>query len=263
MILVESRVSSAAAWSSRLAWFAAVLFAVSVAGHYFALLEILPFLWTLALVCAIAVMALALAVAGLRRIWNRGERGARRAVIGAIVAMAVLSPYFYWAFCLYSDPQLHDISTDTSNPPLLIAASRQAEPGMNEESAARQAEYYPEIAGRRYNIPFERARDIVEALAAARGWCPAAGPGGDTLNEDDAMAVTLEFLAFSPILGLPADVAIRLTEEDASTYVDMRSVTRHGRCDFGANARNIVDFLARLDAEVAAQIATTVPGAHQ
>jgi uncharacterized protein (DUF1499 family) len=48
-------------------------------------------------------------------------------------------------------------------------------------------------------------------------------------------------------------VAIRLTDEGETTYVDMRSASRYGRGDFGDNARRIAGFLDALDAEMADQ----------
>ena len=52
-------------------------------------------------------------------------------------------------------------------------------------------------------------------------------------------------------MGFPADVAIRLIDEDTSTYVDMRSTSRYGPHDFGDNAARIASFLAELDIEIA------------
>ena len=45
-----------------------------------------------------------------------------------------------------------------------------------------------------------------------------------------------------------ADVAVRLTDEDASTFVDMRSASHYAQHDLGDNADRISRFLADLDA---------------
>ncbi len=52
------------------------------------------------------------------------------------------------------------------------------------------------------------------------------------------------------LFGFESDVSIRLSEEAETTFVDMRSVSRSGPHDLGANARIIADFLATLDAEL-------------
>ncbi|RVA63046.1 DUF1499 domain-containing protein, partial [Mesorhizobium sp. M7A.F.Ca.CA.001.08.2.1] len=56
------------------------------------------------------------------------------------------------------------------------------------------------------------------------------------------------------VIGLPADVAIRVTDDGDTVIVDMRPASRYGRYDLGDNAARIVDFLAELDQEVAGQV---------
>ena len=68
--------------------------------------------------------------------------------------------------------------------------------------------------------------------------------------------MTINALARSFILSLPADVAIRVTDDGDAVIVDMRSASRYGRYDLGDNAARIVDFLAELDQEVAGQVGT-------
>ncbi|RUW16578.1 DUF1499 domain-containing protein, partial [Mesorhizobium sp. M4B.F.Ca.ET.013.02.1.1] len=60
--------------------------------------------------------------------------------------------------------------------------------------------------------------------------------------------------ARSFVLGLPADVAIRIADDGDTVVVDMRSASRYGRYDLGDNAGRIVDFLGELDQEVAGQV---------
>jgi len=265
-VFVARRTSSAAGWSRRLAWFSAVLFAVSGAGHRFGLLETIPFVWTLAVIATFAVAALVLAGVSFPRIWNFGDRGARSAAIGVAVSLVVLSPFLFASYCVLAYPQLHDISTDQSDPPLLTLAAQQRRPGMNAitgidgEAAALQFEHYPEIVGRRYDLPLERAADIVNGLVEAHRWKPVAGSEAD---DRGSAIITREFVARSPVLGLPADVAIRLIEEDGSTYVDMRSASRYGRHDLGENARRIAGFLEEMDAQVALQAGVAAPDAPE
>ena len=71
--------------------------------------------------------------------------------------------------------------------------------------------------------------------------------------------VTIDALAKSFVLGLPVDVAIRVSGNGDAVIVDMRSASRYGRYDLGDNAARIVDFLAELDQEVAGQVARRRP----
>jgi uncharacterized protein (DUF1499 family) len=52
------------------------------------------------------------------------------------------------------------------------------------------------------------------------------------------------------LFGFESDISIRLSEEAETTFVDMRSVSRFGPHDLGANAKIITEFLAALDAEL-------------
>jgi hypothetical protein len=266
-VLVERRISSAAGWSRRLAWFSAVLFAVAGIGHRFGLLETIAFFWILAIIGILAVAALTLAATSFPRIWNFGDGGARDAATGTTVALVVLAPFLFSGYCVFAYPQLHDLATDLTDPPLLTLASQQRGPGMNaitgidEESAALQQEHYPEIVGRRYDLPLERSAAIVDSLVKLHRWKALAASSRAEGGDPDSASITREFLAGSPVLGFPANVAIRLIEEDGSTYVDMRSASLYGRHDFGDNARRIVSFLEEMDAQVALQAGIAVPEA--
>lgn len=57
----------------------------------------------------------------------------------------------------------------------------------------------------------------------------------------------IEAVATSFIFGFESDVVIRLIEEEEGTLVDMRSVSRFGPHDLGANAARIVSFMKELD----------------
>ena len=65
----------------------------------------------------------------------------------------------------------------------------------------------------------------------------------------DRLAVARSF-----VVGLPADVAIRVSNDGDTVVVDMRSASRYGRYDLGDKASRIVGFLAELDQEVAGQV---------
>ncbi len=68
----------------------------------------------------------------------------------------------------------------------------------------------------------------------------------------------MEALAHTLILAFPVDVAIRVSDEGGSSYVDMRSNSRYGLYDFGDNAARIAAFLNDLDMQTAT-LAGTVP----
>ncbi|WP_417426425.1 DUF1499 domain-containing protein [Hoeflea sp.] len=57
----------------------------------------------------------------------------------------------------------------------------------------------------------------------------------------------LQYRTRTLVLGIPQDVLIRLSEEEETTFVDMRAATRDGNHDLGLNADLIRGFLHDLD----------------
>jgi hypothetical protein len=117
-----------------------------------------------------------------------------------------------------------------------------------------QLEAYPLVTGRRYDMAFERVLETVLGMVEGRGWrvvSPPAPPGR-------RVEVTIEAVARSRILTFPVDIAIRLTDEGPSTFVDMRSASRYGPHDLGDNAARIAEFLGELDGHISA-LAGVVP----
>ena len=113
-----------------------------------------------------------------------------------------------------------------------------------------QTEAYPLVTGRSYDLPFDTVLDAVETVLDRRGW-ELAAPFPEANGQSQ---VTIDALAKSFVLGLPADVAIRVSGNGDAVIVDMRSASRYGRYDLGDNATRIVDFLAELDQQVAGQV---------
>ncbi|MBK8458564.1 MAG: DUF1499 domain-containing protein [Phyllobacteriaceae bacterium] len=81
------------------------------------------------------------------------------------------------------------------------------------------------------------------------GWTPVRRRGAAQTDVE----VWLETLAYTAVLRFAVDVALRLTDEGESTYVDMRSASHFGRRDFGENAARIGAFMADLDAAMLAR----------
>ncbi len=250
----ERQTSRAAGWARRTGAFSVVLLATSVIGHRYGLVETPAFLWVLGIVALLAALALLFAGLAFSRLWNFGDRGGRDLTVGALLALLVLAPYGVAAYRAAVYPPLRDISTDLDNPPVLDVSDRTKD--MNVVSAPTageqrlQIESYPLVTGRSYDLPFDTVLEAVETVLDRRDWDltdPYPDPNGQT-------DVTINALAKSLVLSLPADVAIRVTNDGDAVAVDMRSASRYGRYDLGDNAARIVDFLAELDQEVAGQV---------
>ncbi|WP_339758054.1 DUF1499 domain-containing protein [uncultured Hoeflea sp.] len=73
--------------------------------------------------------------------------------------------------------------------------------------------------------------------------------------EDEPVAplpsyAVLQYRTRTLVLGIPQDVLVRLSEEEETTFVDMRAATRDGEHDFGINAELIRTFLQDLDLQL-------------
>ena len=140
-------------------------------------------------------------------------------------------------------PPIHDITTDTDNPPRLISVIplRQGSPNSAEyqgEAIARQQRMaYPDIQPATIAEPPDTA--FRRALSAARdlGWqIVAAVPAQGRIEATDT---TLWF-------GFKDDIVVRVAPAAGGSRIDVRSVSRLGEGDLGKNAARIRAYLRRL-----------------
>ena len=141
-------------------------------------------------------------------------------------------------------PLIHDVTTDTVDPPVFVdlLPMRAEAPNPPEyagpEAAELQLEAYPEITTLALGISPAEALERAEQAAGDLGWeivtvAPADG--------------RLEAVATTAWFGFKDDVVVRITPAGAGALVDIRSKSRVGLSDVGTNARRIRHFLARVD----------------
>ncbi|MEQ9317124.1 MAG: DUF1499 domain-containing protein, partial [Henriciella sp.] len=82
----------------------------------------------------------------------------------------------------------------------------------------------------------------VTRLAEARGWEIFTRPE----TGEDVEQTVLEATETSGWFGFKDDVAVRIRAVDGATRVDMRSISRVGLSDLGANARRVSGFMDEL-----------------
>lgn len=139
-------------------------------------------------------------------------------------------------------PVIHDITTDTRNPPTFDALrdAREAAPNgvdyPGEETARQQQDAYPEVQPLVVAAPLSRVLSAAQSEVESAGWQIAA-------ISDRTIEATAETRWF----GFKDDVVIRLSEQEGGVKVDMRSASRLGASDVGTNAQRIEGFLDRLE----------------
>ena len=141
-----------------------------------------------------------------------------------------------------SVPPIHDITTDMENPPafvdvLPLRADAPNPPEYDPEIAPRQREGYPDLGPIILDDPpaavFDRALAAVDAL----GW---------ELVGDDAGEGRIEATDTTFWYGFKDDVVVRIRPDGSGSRVDVRSKSRVGGSDVGANAARIERFAERL-----------------
>ncbi|HET9133422.1 MAG TPA: DUF1499 domain-containing protein [Gemmatimonadales bacterium] len=140
-------------------------------------------------------------------------------------------------------PPIHDITTDTDDPPpfVAIAPLRADAPNPPEyagaDVAAQQRAAYPDIQPLRLAVPPATAFERVRQAARAMGW---------TIVAEVPAEGRLEAYAMTRFFGFVDDVVIRVRPDNDGSRVDIRSKSRVGRSDVGTNAKRIRAFVAEL-----------------
>ena len=255
----EEPISKFAVWSSRLALFSFAVAAMSIIIVRSGMLEIVPALATFAAALVFAGLAILLAFAGFIVIWRQGTSGLGRALLGLFLGLVLLAYPAYLGTRALKLPQITDITTDPANPPRFDVLARQRPrdridyPGA--AVAALQRAAYPEVAPLELDVPPKVAYDAALALVTKRKWFigDARTP---TVGRRDGV---IEAVARTPIMGFRDDVVIRVTPAGQGTRVDMRSASRVGNHDLGANASRIRSLLDDLDDVAGAPPARSAP----
>ncbi|HZT27823.1 MAG TPA: DUF1499 domain-containing protein [Pseudolabrys sp.] len=242
----EVPVSQAATWSARLAWFAiavALLSIIIVRGGF---LEIAPALATFAAALMFAGLAILLAFAAFIVIWRQGLAGLGRAVGGMMLSLALLAYPAYLGYRAHKLPAINDITTDFVNPPRFGELARLRPRGRSDyppQFAPLQQKAYPDIEPLQYEAPPALAYKVALAIVTKRKWHildtqpPTAGRPG----EIEAVARTL-------IMGFRDDVVVRVSAAGGGgSRIDVRSASRYGSHDFGANAKRVAALLNDID----------------
>ncbi|CAN5887607.1 hypothetical protein BH11GEM2_BH11GEM2_35320 [soil metagenome] len=140
-------------------------------------------------------------------------------------------------------PLIHDITTDTNDPPLFVdilplrAGARNSADYGGSGVAAQQHAAYPDIAP--VDLVLAPAAAFTKALATANamGWA---------LVATDSSAGRIEATATTRVFHFRDDVVIRIRPHDGGSRLDIRSVSRFGGGDLGKNAARIREFIVHL-----------------
>lgn len=166
-------------------------------------------------------------------------------IIGFVLACVAFLLPWRWYVRAQHVPPIHDITTDTQNPPTFVAVlplrAGAANPATygGDTVAALQHRGYPDIK------PLHLA--VAPAVAFSRALTVAKEMRWQIVAADSAQN-RIEATAATRWFGFKDDVVVRIRPDSSGSRVDVRSVSRVGKSDVGTNAARVREYLARLAA---------------
>ena len=192
----------------------------------------------LSLLCAVAAVVLSLIGAITSGQWSLPA-------LGMAAALAVMAFPGTVILSARGAPPIHEITTDLQDPPPFVAVLSLRASAINRpeyggaEVAAQQRRAYPDIQPLMLRLnasqAFQRALAVVHEL----GW---------EVVGSDAASGRIEAVDTTFWFGFKDDVVIRIREAGEGARVDVRSKSRVGGGDAGANARRLRRFVNALRA---------------
>jgi uncharacterized protein (DUF1499 family) len=246
----EQPTSRLAIWSRRVALFslAATLIAVIVVRS--GALEIVPALSTLAGALALAILAILLAFGAAVSIWKDGVAGVGEAVTGLLIGLALIAYPAFLGVKAYRLPAIYDITTDPIDPPKFEAIARLRPRDANPVAyaglytAEQQRVAYSDIEPDLVTASPQEAYNAVLKVIAKRKWHVVDARPPQANAPRDGL---IEAIARTPILGFRDDVAVRVRPTQEGSRIDVRSASRYGRHDLGANAARVRALIDDVD----------------
>lgn len=165
--------------------------------------------------------------------------------VGRTVALVAAMIFLVTAVGPGGAPVINDYTTDLENPPdfrhaAMLPANAERDMTYPVGFAESQRACCPDLRSATVPMPPAEALQHVENVAAAMPqW---------TVTHVDPQSGTVEAVVESTVFGFEDDIVIRVQPSGAGSEVDVRSKSRAGRGDLGANAARIRSFVAALEA---------------
>ncbi len=141
-------------------------------------------------------------------------------------------------------PFIHHVSTDTNNPPQFQAIIALRGENSNpltydtEKLAPLQLSAYPEVKPILSKLTKVQAFDRAIATAKSLGW--------EIITQDGEQGI-IEAVDTTLLWAFKDDVVIRIQETETGSKIDLRSISRIGGSDLGANAKRVIKFITSFE----------------
>ncbi len=170
--------------------------------------------------------------------------GRRRAWSSTLIAAILLALVGGAAAPGMSAPPINDITTNPGNPPpfqhaLQLPANQGRDMSYPKEFAGITRKSYPDLKALEVKIPVQKVLPNVIEAARVSGW---------TVTSIDMQSGLVEATDTTLVFRFVDDIVIRMRPlDDRNTILDLRSKSRDGRGDLGANAARIERFAYEFD----------------
>jgi uncharacterized protein (DUF1499 family) len=164
-------------------------------------------------------------------------------LVALCIALAAVAPPLILLAQAKGVPPIHDITTDNIDPPAFVALLEVRGKAPNgaayggPEVAAQQQKAYPDIKTVLVKAPPREAHQAAIDAARSLGW---------EVIASDAAAGRVEATDTTGWFGFKDDIVVRVRPEGSGSRIDVRSVSRVGKSDLGANAKRVRQFLAKV-----------------
>lgn len=225
-----------------MAWFALMVIVISIWLIRSERVDIVTGFGLLVAGFVVTLLAMGLAIIGFTAVWRHGRQGVARAGLGFAISVAILAWPAATLVRAIGLPRLNDVTTDLDAPPIfsqsrgaLQARAGRVPPDLAPQVRAAQREAYPQIGPVLLDFTpqeaFDTALDALKAYGLQIIEAVPPGPRGGT-GRIDAVDRTL-------LLRLADDVTVRVRPRMDGARIDIRSASRIGDHDLGANARRV------------------------
>jgi len=213
---------------------------VALISHKFGAIDPIAMAAGVAAGALLGILAILGAVWAFGSVWWTGRNGAGNAALGLVLGVMAVSPASGIAYGVMKFPEINDVSTTLADPPEL--------PGRRSNDALiakfeLQRQSYPDIRSRRFRMQPAELHGAAMKVAQDSGWMVTSELPPEMLDAP----TRLQAEARTPVLGFIDDVTVRIRPDRFGAILDIRSASRVGIHDLGANARRIRTFFAELD----------------
>jgi len=184
-----------------------------------------------------AVIALLISILGTFKTRPKSpKRGLLLGITGIVLSLPVISASVLFEYSATAYPRINDITTDTQDPPSFWDVPNPIEyPGQS--VADLQLAAYPDIRSLELDVTPEKAFEKALEVVTKYGW---------EVIASDADEGRIEAVETTLLFGFKDEVVVRIAATDEGSIIDIRSRSRIGRIDRGANAKRIRRYLNAL-----------------